>query len=74
MRDLERSTDDQAICSAAIRLAHALGLELVAEGVETAEQHHFLSLHGCDVMQGYHLGRPMTDADACALIQRHLMT
>ena len=74
VRDLERSTDDQAICSAAIRLAHALGLELVAEGVETAEQHHFLSLHGCDVMQGYHLGRPMTDADACALIQRHLMT
>lgn len=72
VRDLERSPDDQAICSAAIRLAHALGLELVAEGVETVAQHHFLRLHGCDVMQGYHLGRPMPDADACALIQRHL--
>lgn len=71
VRDLERSTDDQAICGAAIRLAHALGLELVAEGVETPEQHHFLRLHGCDVMQGYHLGRPMSDVDACALIQRH---
>lgn len=72
VRDLERSTDDQAICSAAIRLAHALGLELVAEGVETQAQHHFLRLHGCDVMQGYLLGRPMPDADAQALIQRHL--
>ena len=72
VRDLERSTDDQAICSAAIRLAHALGLELVAEGVGTAAQHHFLRLHGCDVMQGYFLGRPIPDADACALIQRHL--
>ena len=72
VRDLERSPDDQAICSAAIRLAHALGLELVAEGVETPAQHHFLHLHGCDVMQGYHLGRPMPDADACALVQRHL--
>lgn len=47
-------------------------VEPVAEGVETPAQHHFLRLHGCDVMQGYHLGRPMPDADACALIQRHL--
>jgi EAL domain-containing protein (putative c-di-GMP-specific phosphodiesterase class I) len=41
-----------------IDLAHALGLVVVGEGVETAEQRAFLETHGCDRMQGYLLGRP----------------
>jgi len=57
--DMEHNPDDQAICKASIQMAHSLGLEVVAEGVETEAQRRFLSEHGCDLMQGYHLGRPM---------------
>lgn len=48
-----------AIVAATIAMAHSLGLNLVAEGVETADQHRFLVRSGCDRLQGYHLGRPM---------------
>jgi EAL domain-containing protein (putative c-di-GMP-specific phosphodiesterase class I) len=46
-----------------IRLSHALGLRVVAEGVETAAQNDILLQMGCDELQGYHFARPMS-ADA----------
>jgi diguanylate cyclase len=49
----------RVIVEAIISLAHALGLEAVGGGVESAEQlEHFRSM-GCDLVQGYHLARPM---------------
>ena len=48
------------IVASTIALAHDLGLHVVAEGVETADQLDWLLRHGCDRVQGYHLGRPMT--------------
>jgi EAL domain-containing protein (putative c-di-GMP-specific phosphodiesterase class I) len=45
-----------------IALAHGLGLDVVAEGVETAAQLAFLESHGCDHVQGFHIGRPMPAA------------
>ena len=48
------------IVACTIDMAHRLKLEVVAEGVETAEQSAWLDAHGCDQLQGYHLGRPMT--------------
>ena len=43
-----------------IDVAHRLGLNVVGEGVETAEQYEFLRRHGCDEAQGYYLGEPMS--------------
>ena len=55
LRD-ERTT---IIVASTIEMAHRLKLEVVAEGVETAEQQAWLLEHGCDLLQGYFIGRPM---------------
>jgi EAL domain-containing protein (putative c-di-GMP-specific phosphodiesterase class I) len=42
-----------------VQLAHSIGMEVVAEGVETREQVEFLKESGCDVLQGYYFSRPL---------------
>ena len=64
------SSDDAAIVRATIGLAHALGIEVVAEGVETAGQRDFLIEAGCKIGQGYFLGRPMPAGAATALLSK----
>jgi diguanylate cyclase len=59
VKDLGASDDARAVVDAVIRLAHALGLEVVAEGVETEIQHHLLASMGCDLVQGFLHARPM---------------
>jgi diguanylate cyclase (GGDEF)-like protein len=58
VRDLEHDSDDAAIVSAIVALGQALGLRIVAEGVETGVQQDFLTKLGCDSLQGYLLGHP----------------
>jgi len=60
--DIEDSVDARAIVDAVIKLAHALGLHVVAEGVETEAQRDILLTLDCDEMQGYLFARPMTPA------------
>lgn len=52
------------LVAAMIALGHRLGLEVVAEGVETAGQQEFLAEHGCDLAQGYLIQKPLPP-DAC---------
>jgi diguanylate cyclase (GGDEF)-like protein len=54
---------DRAVVRSAIQLGHALGLEVVAEGVEDAQAYAFLAQESCDVVQGYHLSRPLAPDD-----------
>lgn len=63
VRDLEEQEDARAVVDAVVRLAHALGLRVVAEGVETAGQRDILAAMHCDELQGFYFARPMP-ADA----------
>jgi diguanylate cyclase (GGDEF)-like protein len=69
VRDLETSSADRAIAKAIISLGKALGLTVVAEGVETAEQDAFLRGQQCDELQGYLFSRPIP-AESIALLLR----
>ncbi|WP_230411945.1 PAS-domain containing protein [Denitromonas iodatirespirans] len=62
--DIETDPNDAAICAATIRLAHTLGLSVVAEGVETQAQAAYLAGLECDEMQGYYYARPLPEAEA----------
>ncbi|OKA27179.1 histidine kinase [Pseudomonas versuta] len=59
VRDLEHDSDDAAIVSAIVALGQALGLRIVAEGVETDTQQSFLTTLGCNALQGFLLGQPL---------------
>ncbi|MDO9234714.1 MAG: EAL domain-containing protein [Aquabacterium sp.] len=59
VQDVDVDVDAKAIVSAVIKLAHALGLEVVAEGVETTAQQRILIRLGCDQLQGYLFAKPM---------------
>jgi EAL domain-containing protein (putative c-di-GMP-specific phosphodiesterase class I) len=68
VKDLPRDAEDAAITKAIIAMAHSLKLEVVAEGVESAEQLAFLQQHGCDLVQGFLFSRPVSAADLSALL------
>jgi EAL domain-containing protein (putative c-di-GMP-specific phosphodiesterase class I) len=60
IKDLDHSVDARAVVDAVVKLAHALGLKVVAEGVETLRQQKTLVELGCDELQGYLFARPMS--------------
>ncbi len=62
--------EDEVIVRAVIGVARSLGIDLVAEGVETERQLEILAELGCNDMQGYGLGRPMDDAAAEQLLEQ----
>jgi diguanylate cyclase (GGDEF)-like protein len=67
--DLEHDQASHAIVFAVVELAHMLGMTVVAEGVETAEQRGLLARLGCDFCQGFYFARPMS-ADDFDLLMR----
>jgi EAL domain-containing protein (putative c-di-GMP-specific phosphodiesterase class I) len=69
VKDLASDPKDEAIVSAVIVLAHKLGLDVVAEGVETAAELDILRKHQCNRMQGFFFSRPLPAADFALLLR-----
>jgi len=66
---LPGDAEDAAIVSAVIQMSGALGISVVAEGVETEAQADFLATHGCDILQGYLVSRPIPPQELVAFIK-----
>jgi len=66
--DLQRDPDDLALTTAIIAMAHALGITVVAEGIEHQAQFDLLNERGCDLVQGYWLARPLDSDDLVRLL------
>lgn len=66
--DLATNQDDRAIVLSIIGLAKGLGVSVVAEGVETADQEAWLIEQGCDFLQGYYYSKPLPLADLKPLL------
>jgi len=69
VRDLPYDSEDKAIAQAIISMGKALGMTIVAEGVETAEQETFLRDHACDEMQGFLFSKPVPSQQLAELLR-----
>jgi diguanylate cyclase (GGDEF)-like protein len=74
IKDLPDSSKDAAICNAVLDLAKHLDLSVVAEGVETEDQLAYVETRGCDYVQGYLTGKPMSAHVALAALKEDLYT
>ncbi|MCX7628095.1 MAG: EAL domain-containing protein [Methylophilaceae bacterium] len=68
IKDVLTDANDAAIATATISLAHSLGIQVVAEGVETHAQCDYLRQHNCDYLQGYLFSRPLPEQDIMQLL------
>ena len=73
VRGLSVDEVDTAIVKAVIDLAHAVGLEVVAEGVELNQQRLVLAVLGCDILQGYLFSQPLPASEVEVLLGRQLL-
>ena len=74
VRDIEQDQDDRAITATIIAMAHNLGMQVVAEGVETEEQLAFLHAHHCDIYQGYITSQPLPADEFEAFVRNYQAT
>jgi EAL domain-containing protein (putative c-di-GMP-specific phosphodiesterase class I) len=69
VKELESNEEDRAIATAIISMGKALGLTVVAEGVETREQDQFLREHACDELQGFLFSKPVSPEEIAVLLR-----
>lgn len=74
VQNVDQNSKNAAITTALIQMAHQLGLEVVAEGVETEAERQFLLQHGCDAMQGYLFSPAIPPPDFERLLRQMLST
>jgi diguanylate cyclase (GGDEF)-like protein/PAS domain S-box-containing protein len=72
IRNLPKNTEYRAITEAIIAMGKTLGLNVIAEGVETAEQMNFLREHSCDEMQGFYFSKPIMPEQFADLLRKHI--
>ncbi|MCH9813204.1 MAG: EAL domain-containing protein [Epsilonproteobacteria bacterium] len=60
IRNIQSDENDKIIVNTVIAMAHSLGLSVVAEGVEEVYQYEYLTQRGCDTLQGYYFGKPLS--------------
>jgi diguanylate cyclase (GGDEF)-like protein len=72
VRQLVPGSTDLALCQAIIVMAHALGMKVIAEGVETQMQRDLLTAAGCDYAQGYYYSRPVSATEFEMLVGKTL--
>lgn len=70
IRSMEKNQSDVALCEAIIMMAHKLGMKVIAEGVETREQHDLLIKAGCDYGQGFLFSRPVVTKEFEKLLKK----
>lgn len=72
VRDITSNTDDAAIASAVIAMAHGMGRRVIAEGVETLQQLQFLRAQGCDEIQGFYFSPAVPARDVPSMFDRRM--
>jgi diguanylate cyclase (GGDEF)-like protein len=70
---LGQGDEDAALFKAIVSIGHAIGMTIVAEGVETAQQLAILQQLGCDELQGYYIARPVPPGEALALLEKRFL-
>ena len=73
VKDIATSADNVSIVKAIIAMAHSLGLEVIAEGVETEEQLEILTQHGCDQVQGNLISVPVDASAMSHLLEKGIL-
>ena len=71
---LPEDTGDASLVEAILAMGQSLGLSVVAEGVETKEQHSFLRKRNCDYLQGFYFGKPMPEAELQVWLEEQAKT
>jgi len=70
VQEISNDVQGEIIVETIISMGRLLGLEVIAEGVETAAQQQFLACKGCSIYQGYYFGRPVPAEQFTALLQQ----
>ena len=70
IKELEKTPEDQTIVKAIIAMAHALNIDVIAEGVESAEQKDLLKTFGCGLAQGFYFSKPLPAQDFYKLLSQ----
>lgn len=73
VQDVIDDEGDASLVKAIIQMGHSFGMQVVAEGVETIEQLEFLQQHGCNLMQGYLISKPVPVSQVVKLLEHHII-